>query len=78
MQAIGGNDPGRIQAVAARFSKPVFPGETIRLEIFGHGGDVRFRARLLERDLIVLDRGSARIGAPARQAAADAPVTSAQ
>jgi acyl dehydratase len=75
METVGGNDPGQIRAVAARFSKPVFPGETIRLEIFGHGGDVRFRARLLERDLIVLDRGSARIGAPMPQAAAHPHMT---
>jgi acyl dehydratase len=78
LQAIADDDPSRIQAVAARFSKPVFPGETIRVEIFGNGGAVHFRARALERDLIVLDRGSARIGAPTRQTSVPAQMTLAQ
>jgi acyl dehydratase len=45
--------------LSARFSRPVFPGETIRTEFFGTDGEVRFRSRVVERDLIVLDRGSA-------------------
>jgi acyl dehydratase len=40
------------------FSRPVFPGETIRTEFFGEGNEVRFRSRAVERDVIVLDRGS--------------------
>jgi acyl dehydratase len=62
--ACADHDPARITGLSARFSKPVFPGETIRIEIFGHGPSVRFRARAVERDLIVLDRGQAHI-APA-------------
>jgi len=57
-----GHDPTRIGGLSARFSKPVFPGETIRIEVFGQGAQVQFRARAVERDLIVLDRGQARIG----------------
>jgi len=51
--------PERLQSLIVRFSRPVFPGETIRTEFFGTGGEVRFRARAVERDVIVLDRGSA-------------------
>ncbi len=44
-----------------RFSAPVYPGETIRTEIFGSGEVLRFRCRVLERDLVGLDRGTAEI-----------------
>ena len=45
-----------------RFSSPVFPGETIVTEIFrGAGDEIRFRCRAKERDVVVLDRGRARI-----------------
>lgn len=46
-------------AIAARFSAPFFPGETLRTEIWHRDGQVRFRARALERDTVVLDCGVA-------------------
>jgi acyl dehydratase len=51
--------PERLKSLSLRFSRPVFPGETIRTEFFDAGDEVRFRSRVVERDLIVLDRGSA-------------------
>ena len=60
LRARAGNDPARLTAMAVRFSKPVFPGETIITEIFDQdGGGVRFRCRSKERDVVVLDRGHA-------------------
>ena len=53
--------PERLTAMSVRFSRPVFPGETIRTEFFRSGNEIRFRSRALERDIVVLDRGSARI-----------------
>jgi acyl dehydratase len=53
-------NPDRLRSVSLRFSRPLFPGETIRMEMFSSNGNVRFRARSVERDVIVLDRGSAR------------------
>src|SRR5882757_603360 len=50
--------PERLKSLSVRFSRPVFPGETIKTEFFGTGGEMRFRSRVVERDLIVLDRGS--------------------
>lgn len=59
--------PGRPEALTSmfvRFSSPVFPGETLVVEIFrGAGDEVRFRCRVKERDVVVLDRGRARIAA---------------
>jgi acyl dehydratase len=44
-----------------RFSVPVYPGETVQFEIWQDDKDVRFRARVLERDLVVLNNGAARL-----------------
>jgi acyl dehydratase len=53
---------GRLRSLSLRFSRPVFPGETIRTEFFASGGAIRFRSRALERDVVVLDRGMAVVG----------------
>lgn len=53
--------PERLRAMNVRFSRPVFPGETIRTEFFTDGEIVRFRCRAVERDIIVVDRGQASI-----------------
>ncbi|WP_313802278.1 MaoC/PaaZ C-terminal domain-containing protein [Sphingobium sp.] len=46
--------PDRLRSVSLRFAAPVLPGETIRTEIWNDGS---FRARVVERDLIVADEG---------------------
>lgn len=51
------HDPARIADINARFTAPVFPGETIHTEIWRDGNIVSFRARVMERDAIVLDHG---------------------
>ncbi|MFN3387585.1 MAG: dehydratase, partial [Allosphingosinicella sp.] len=53
-----GGDPARLGSMFVRFSSPVYPGETIRTEIFDTADGVRFRCRVVERDVVVLDRGS--------------------
>jgi len=55
-------DPARLTAMAGRFSAPVFPGETIRTEIWRDGDVVSFRARALERDVVAINNGRAAIG----------------
>jgi acyl dehydratase len=49
--------PDRISAMAARFTAPAYPGETIRVEFFETADSLRFRAVALERGALVLDRG---------------------
>ncbi len=56
-------DASRLKSIGLRFSGPVFPGETIRTEIWRSGARVQFRARVLERDAIVLSHGVAELAA---------------
>jgi acyl dehydratase len=56
------NDVSRFKSMFVRFSKPVMPGETIRVEFFEEGeGSLRFRAIAVERNAVVLDRCSATV-----------------
>ena len=56
-------DPLRFTGMQARFSAPVFPGETIRTEMWRDGAndEAAFRARVVERDVLVLDQGTAEV-----------------
>ena len=56
LRALGGYDPARFRQLDLRFSAPVFPGETIRTEIWQDGA---FRARAVERDAVVVSNGRA-------------------
>jgi len=53
--------PERLRAMAVRFVSPAFPGDTIRIEMFEEGDTIRFRARAVERQMLVLDRGECRL-----------------
>lgn len=61
MQAYCDYDPTRVESMFVRFSKPVFPGETIRFEFFEESDALRFRAVAVERNVVVLDRCSAKL-----------------
>lgn len=61
LRAACGNEASRFGAMQLRFSSPVFPGETIRTELWQDGGAVSFRSRVVERDVIVLNNGRAQI-----------------
>ena len=52
-------DTTRLRALAVRFSAPVYPGETIRTEMWRRGDTLLFRSRALERDVVVLNNGAA-------------------
>lgn len=58
-----GNDPNRLKSMQTRFSAPVFPGEVIRTELWRAGDMVSFRARALDRDVVVLNNGRAVVAA---------------
>jgi acyl dehydratase len=56
-------DPAKITAMNGRFSAPVYPGETIRTEMWRDAGVVSFRARVVERDVIAINNGRAEVKA---------------
>jgi acyl dehydratase len=49
----------RLASIEARFSRPVFPGETIRTEIWRSLERVLFQCRVVDRDALVLSNGLA-------------------
>lgn len=54
--------PERLKAMDGRFSAPVYPGETIRTEMWREaGGIAAFRARAVERGRVVLSHGRAEV-----------------
>lgn len=61
LKSVCGYDPARLTAISGRFSAPVFPGETIRTEIWRDGGVVSFRAHVIERDVVAVNNGRAKI-----------------
>jgi acyl dehydratase len=54
-------DPGRFVAMEGRFSSPVYPGETIRTEMWRDGDVVTFRSTVPARGVTVLNNGRAEI-----------------
>ncbi|MBY5392850.1 MaoC/PaaZ C-terminal domain-containing protein [Rhizobium leguminosarum] len=54
MRLLAKDDPSRLKSIEMRFSAPIYPGETVRIEAWADGS---FRARCVERDEIILDNG---------------------
>jgi acyl dehydratase len=63
LKTVCGYDPARLTSFACRFSAPVFPGETIRTEMWRDGAVVSFRARVVERDVVAVNNGRAEVHA---------------
>ncbi len=61
LAACCGYEPERLRTMDLRFSAPVYPGETIRTEMWRDDGVVSFRARVVARDAIVLNNGRAEV-----------------
>jgi acyl dehydratase len=60
-QSVCGGNPAAVQSIDVRFSSPVYPGETIRTELWVDGKIVSFRSRVVERDIVVLNNGRAEL-----------------
>ena len=59
--------PGMIASHQARFSAPVYPGETLAVDLWRDRDGVSFRARVIERDVVAISRGRCGLrGAPGR------------
>ena len=62
MQAYTSFDPVPIKSHQARFSAPLFPGETITVDLWRDGEVVSFEARVKDRDAVVIKNGKAVLG----------------
>lgn len=62
VSALAGGDATRLRAIGTRFASPVYPGETLRVEMWRRGDAVQFRTRVVERDVVVLSHGTAQLG----------------
>jgi acyl dehydratase len=58
-----GDEPARLTSMYSRFSSPVYPRETIQFEFHELDGEIRFKASVKERGVVVLDRCAARVSA---------------
>jgi acyl dehydratase len=61
LKTLCGYDPSRFVAMEGRFSSPVYPGETIRTEMWRDGNVVSFRATVPARGVTVVNNGRAEI-----------------
>jgi len=63
LKSVCNYDPSRFTAMSGRFSAPVFPGETIRTEIWCDGNVISFRALVPERNVVAMSNGRAEVKA---------------
>jgi acyl dehydratase len=56
-----GYDTNRLTSFACRFSAPVFPGETLRTEMWRDGNVVSFRTQVGERSVVAINNGRAEV-----------------
>ena len=61
LKTVCGYDPLRLKSMEGRYSSPVYPGETIRTEMWVDGKVVTFRATVPARGVTVLNNGRAEI-----------------
>jgi acyl dehydratase len=62
LQTYADFDPAAFRQHAARFSSPVYPGETVTLDMWKDGNVISFEARVKARDAIVIRSGKAVLG----------------
>lgn len=64
VQLFAGDQPARLRGIRARLTSPVYPGETLVFEGWRvTDGEVAFRVRVKERDVVVLNNGRAQVAA---------------
>ncbi len=59
LQACEVSDASRLRSISLRFSRPVYPGETISTEVWKDDDVISFRSSVPERDVVVLNNGRA-------------------
>jgi acyl dehydratase len=61
LRVVCASDPKRLRSIDARFSAAVFPGETLRTEVWLDGEIASFRSFVAGREALVLNNGRAEI-----------------
>lgn len=56
-----GNEAARLASIAARFSAPVIPGDTLAIQLWHGNGPLRFSVWAKERQRMVLSHGTAEV-----------------
>jgi acyl dehydratase len=60
LEALCDNDATRMKRLDVRFTSPVYPGDSITTDIWKQGdGKTSFRARVAERDVLIINNGYA-------------------
>jgi len=57
LRACYGSNPVQLRRFGSRFSSPVYPGETLRTEIWHDDQGGAFRTKVVERNVVVLTNG---------------------
>lgn len=55
LKKYGNNDPSCFKSIKCRFAKPVYPGETLVVNMWKEGSRVVFEVKVKERDLVVVN-----------------------
>jgi acyl dehydratase len=60
LEAVCGDDATRMTRIDVRFTSPVYPGDAITTDVWKEGdGTASFRARVAERDVLIINNGYA-------------------
>lgn len=62
LQTYADYDPSAFRRHRARFSAPVFPGETVTVDLWKDGGSISFEAHVRERNVTVVKNGHTELG----------------
>jgi acyl dehydratase len=61
VQSVCGYHPEIVRSIQARFTAPVYSGETLRTEIWLDGQVVSFQVRSVQRNVLAISNGRAEI-----------------
>lgn len=67
ISALSPDEPERLQSLSCRFTAPVYPGQSLRAELWRDDEGASFRVRAVESDTIVVNNGRALLSPKSRE-----------